>query len=227
MISAPFGVIEAGWAIYAPLIAREIATTCAPDTAGFAKAFSLWQAAHSLAATGAVDAPAMSSLATLWQLRRPFVGAMKTGCPASPPAPSLAAAAPEEAFGGKTIQVRPAVLDAYRRMVAAARQETALPTPLLSIASAYRGPAEETARCADGGCINPFTAHCSAHRTGLALDLYLGGAPGFDAFSTAEQNRQFQSRSPAYAWLVRHADQYGFVPYPFEPWHWEWTGESV
>ena len=34
------------------------------------------------------------------------------------------------------------------------------------------------------------------------------------------------SRTPAYRWLVANADRFGFVPYPFEPWHWEWTGEA-
>ena len=31
--------------------------------------------------------------------------------------------------------------------------------------------------------------------------------------------------APAYRWLVANADRFGFVNYPFEPWHWEWTGE--
>jgi D-alanyl-D-alanine carboxypeptidase len=226
-VFAPFGVPEAGWAIYAPLIAREIGTTCGPDSVGFAAAFSRWQTAHNLSGAGRVDAPALSLLATTWLLRRPFVRAMKIGCPPPPSAESLATASPAESFGGKVIQARPAVLNAYRQMVAAARQEIALPPPLLTIASAYRGPVEEGARCADGSCGNPAKARCSAHRTGLALDLYLGSAPGRQPFSTANEDRLFQSRSPAYGWLVRHADQFGFVPYPFEPWHWEWTGESV
>jgi LAS superfamily LD-carboxypeptidase LdcB len=32
--------------------------------------------------------------------------------------------------------------------------------------------------------------------------------------------------TPTYQWLVAHAHRYGFVNYPFEPWHWEWTGEA-
>ncbi len=223
----PFGVPETGWAVYAPLVAREIDTACGPESAGFAAALSRWQAAHRLPSTGALDSPALSLMATTWLLKRPFVRAMKTGCPPPPPPQNLATAAPADSFGGKPVQARPAVLDAYRRMVAAARQDIAVPPPLLAIASAYRGPTEEAARCADGSCGNPAKARCSAHRTGLALDLYLGAAPGRQPFSTANEDRLYQTRTPAYAWLVRHADQFGFVPYPFEPWHWEWTGEGV
>lgn len=222
-----FGRPEAGWAIYAPLAAHEIATGCAPETPGFAAALADWQGAHGVAANGRMDAPTLSTLSTLWLLRRPFVRAMKGGCPASPNEQTLAKAGPTEAFGGKTVLARPAALDAYRRMVAAARAEITAPPPLLTIASAYRGPAEEAARCADGTCGNPAKAHCSAHRTGLAFDLYLDALPGQTTFSTADGDRLRLSQTPAYRWLVRNADRFGFVPYPFEPWHWEWTGEPV
>ena len=169
---APFGVSENGWAVYAPLIAREIGTDCEPASAGFAAAFSRWRTAHGLSGAGQVDAHALSLLATIWLLRRPFVRAMKGGCPPSPDEQSLATAAPEESFGGKLIKARPAALDAYRRMTASARQDISPPPPILAIASAYRGPVEEAARCADGSCGNPAKARCSAHRTGLAMDLF-------------------------------------------------------
>ena len=44
--------------------------------------------------------------------------------------------------------------------------------------------------------------------------------------SSADPNRLFQSRSAAYRWLVANAARFGFVNYPFEPWHWEWTGQT-
>ena len=226
-VVSPFSAPETGWAVYAPLIAHEIGTGCAPQDAGFAAAFARWQTAHGLAATGRVDQPALSAMGNAWLLQRPFVRAMKTGCPASPDEHTLARADPQEAFGGKAVLARPGALDAYRRMVAAARAETGARPPLLTLASGYRGPDEEAARCADGSCGNPRKAHCSAHRTGLAFDLYLGAAPGFDPFSTTDANRTFQAASPAYRWLVANAGRFGFVPYPFEPWHWEWTGEPV
>ena len=58
------------------------------------------------------------------------------------------------------------------------------------------------------------------------MDLYVGQAPGFGPDSSADPNRLFMSRTPTYRWLVANADRFGFVPYPFEPWHWEWTGEA-
>ena len=224
---SPFGKAETGWAIYAPLAVREVATACGPETPAFAAALSRWQGAHALAPSGRMDAPTLRAMAMQWLLRRPFVRAMKTGCPASPNEQTLVRATSDEAWGGKAILLRPGTLEAYRRMVAAARAENELKPPALTLASGYRGPAEEAARCADGGCGNPAKAHCSAHRTGLAFDLYLDDKPGPAAFSTADGDRLRLSRSPAYLWLVKNADRFGFVPYPFEPWHWEWTGEAI
>jgi len=97
----------------------------------------------------------------------------------------------------------------------------------MTIFSGYRDPAEEAARCASGGCGTVAKASCSAHRTGLAMDLYLGVAPGYPPESSADANRLFQSRTEIYRWLVANAARFGFVPYPFEPWHWEWTGEPL
>ena len=54
----------------------------------------------------------------------------------------------------------------------------------------------------------------------------MGQAPGFGPDSTADPNRLLQSRSAAYGWLIVNAGRFGFVNYPFEPWHWEWTGEA-
>lgn len=116
-------------------------------------------------------------------------------------------------------------------MVAAARRAAppiAADRRLLTIFSAFRDPASDDARCAlERNCQGIVRAACSAHRTGLALDLYLGGAPGFGPDSSADANRLFLSRTPAYRWLVANAGRFGFVNYPFEPWHWEWTGEPL
>jgi len=224
---SPFGKVETGWAVYAPLIGQEIGTACGPDTAGFAAALATWQNAHHLAASSQIDSPTLSAMANLWLLRRPFVVAMRKGCPPSPNEQTLARAGPADALGVKPVLARPAALDAYRRMVAAERTDVGTRPPILTISSAYRGPAEEAVRCADGSCGNPAKAHCSAHRTGLAFDLYLDASPGAQSVSTADTDRLRLSRTPAYRWLVRNAARFGFVPYPFEPWHWEWTGEPV
>jgi LAS superfamily LD-carboxypeptidase LdcB len=143
----------------------------------------------------------------------------------------LATAAPNESFGGKIIQIRAAALEAYRRMVAAARAEDpeiAADAEALTIFSGYRSPSYDAERCArDGNCNGVTRAQCSAHRTGLAFDLVVGHAPGYTVDSSADPNRLHMTRTPAYLWLVDNAQRFGFVNYVFEPWHWEWTGESV
>ena len=59
----------------------------------------------------------------------------------------------------------------------------------------------------------------SPHFTGRALDLYVGGDP----VDTKDANRAIQVTTPAYKWLVRNADRFGFRPYFYEPWHWEYV----
>jgi LAS superfamily LD-carboxypeptidase LdcB len=115
-------------------------------------------------------------------------------------------------------------------MVAAARAERpalAADPDALKLFSGYRSPTDDDARCArEGNCQGVTRAACSAHRTGLAVDLDVGAAPGAMVDSSADANRLAQSQGPAYRWLVRHAAQFGFVNYGFEPWHWEWTGQA-
>lgn len=223
-----FGRPETGWAIYAPLTAHEIGVDCAPDAQGFAEALASWQGGHQLPATGIMDETTLRALDRTWQGRRPFVAASAHGACPAPPA-VLVNARIDEGYGGKPIRLRAGALDAYRRMVAAARTEEpvlAADHRMLTIFSGYRDPAADAARCAaQQNCNAVVRATCSAHRTGLAMDLFLGAAPGFPPDSSADPNRLYQSRSDAYRWLVAHAGQFGFVNYPFEPWHWEWTGE--
>ncbi len=51
----------------------------------------------------------------------------------------------------------------------------------------------------------------SLHEIGLAVDVTSGG-------------RSLTSKSAAFKWLKVHADEYGFVNLPSEPWHWSITG---
>ncbi|MBV8593678.1 MAG: D-alanyl-D-alanine carboxypeptidase family protein [Caulobacteraceae bacterium] len=226
---APFGRPERGWAIYEPLAAGEIGTACPPQSPGFAAALARWRSAHGLPATGVMDGDAMAQLKLLWQSRRPFVAVSRAGCPPPPSAANLAQARPEEGYGGKAILLRPGALSAYRRLVAAARRGSSAiagDPRLLTIFSGFRSPAYDAARCAlQGNCQGVVRASCSAHRTGLAMDVFLGAVPGKAPDSSDDDNRLFQTRTPAYRWLVANAARFGFVNYPFEPWHWEWTGE--
>ncbi|THD73200.1 D-alanyl-D-alanine carboxypeptidase family protein [Phenylobacterium sp.] len=231
LVWAPFGRSETGWATYAPLIAREIRTACAPDTPAFAAALAAWTAGQRLPADGVMTPVIFVRLKTVIQLRRPFVRLSGQGvCPDPPPASALSWAAPAEGYGGKLVQLRPGAFAAYRQMVAAARREDpriAADPRALTLFSGFRDPASDAGRCArEGNCNNVQRATCSAHRTGLAMDLYVGEAPGFPPDSSADANRLYISRTPTYRWLVVNADRFGFVPYPFEPWHWEWTGEA-
>ena len=228
---SPFGRPEKGWAVYVPAVAQEIATRCPADSAGFAAQLADWQARHGLPAAGAMDPLTFNAMKSLWQNRRPFVALRGQGvCPDSPPEAELAVAQPGESYGGKRIELRAAALAAYRRMVSAAR--TALPElgrnrEILTIFSAHRSPEYDAARCArDSNCQGIVRAACSAHRTGLAMDIDLGAAPGYGVDSSADPNRLYQVSGAAYRWLVANAPRYGFVNYPFEPWHWEWTGEQ-
>ncbi|HEY3949138.1 D-alanyl-D-alanine carboxypeptidase family protein [Phenylobacterium sp.] len=224
----PFGKPETGWAIYAPAIAREAHTACAIDTPGFARALARWQFVHGLEAHGAVDADTFAAMKDAWQARRPFVALRKDGICPDPPT-RLADLTPEESRLDRVVQLRPRALKALRRMVAAARREVpevAADPQLLTVFSGYRDPADDAARCAaELNCLGLVRAECSSHRTGLAVDLVLGAAPGFTDDSSDDANRLYQSRTPAYRWLVANARRFGFINYVFEPWHWEWTGE--
>jgi LAS superfamily LD-carboxypeptidase LdcB len=59
----------------------------------------------------------------------------------------------------------------------------------------------------------------SPHFTGRALDIYVGGDP----VDTKDSNRAIQVDTPAYRWLVHNAERFGFRPYFYEPWHWEYV----
>jgi D-alanyl-D-alanine carboxypeptidase len=227
----PFGRPENGWAIYEPAIAHEADTACPADSPGFAAAIATWQKAHDLVPNGAFDATTFMAMKAIWQGRRPYVTIRELDiCPPPPPANTMEALRPDEVFGDKPVQLRADTLAALRRMVADARRDDpaiAADPRLLTVFSGYRDPVADAARCEEQqNCQGLVRAECSSHRTGLALDLMVGAAPGFAADSSDDANRLYQSQGPAYRWLVANAGRYGFVNYVFEPWHWEWTGEE-
>ncbi len=226
---APFRRPERGWETYAPLIAGEIGTGCAPNSEGFAGALARWQGRRGQPATGEVTPEVFAYMKGVWQERRPFVR-RGGACPDPPDESALSAGLPGEGYGGKQAQLLPGAFAAYRRMAADARAQVpaiAADPRYLTIFSSYRSPEYDAARCArDNNCDGVVRATCSPHRTGRALDLYVGQAPGYGPDSTADPNRLHLSRTPAYRWMVLNAHRYGFVNYPFEPWHWEWIGDG-
>jgi D-alanyl-D-alanine dipeptidase len=228
---APFGRPETGWEVYVPLIQREIGTGCAPDTAGFAAAFAAWQGDQRLLPDGVVSEPDFVRMKGIMQTRRAFVRMSARGiCPRPANEIHLAAGSPLEGYAGKKVQLRPGAFAAYRRMVAAAKAENpeiARDPRNLTIFSAFRSPSYDAARCAtQKNCNGIVRAKCSPHRTGLAMDIYVGQAPGYGPDSSADPNRRYMTQTPTYRWLLANAHRFGFVNYPFEPWHWEWTGEN-
>ena len=229
---AGFGRAESGWAVYAPATAAEIASRCAAGTPGFARALRRWEQAQGLTATGAMGPAVLNRLKTLWQGRRPFVALRARDiCPAPPADGALDVASPSEGLDGKPVQLRRDAFVAYRRMVGAAHREVAelrADPRLLTLFSGYRSPAYDAARCArDNNCQGIVRAACSAHRTGLAMDVDVGTAPGYAVDSSADANRLAQVRGPTYRWLLANARRFGFVNYAFEPWHWEWIGAAA
>jgi hypothetical protein len=231
LVFSPFRRAETGWEIYAPLIAHEIGSTCRPESTGFAADLSRWQSGHNLVADGRLTPETFEVFKGVWQERRPFVMITRNGyCPDHPDQAGLVIPSRPESYGDKLIQVRRGALEALRRMAADARRQSpqiAADPLAFDIFSGYRSPEADDFRCAtEGNCQGVTRARCSAHRTGLAMDIYVGTAPGYRPDNSADENRLAMSRNPTYGWLVANAGRYGFVNYAFEPWHWEWTGES-
>ena len=229
----PFGAAEWGWEIYLPLIQQELGTDCGPNAPEFARALAGFQAAHGLPATGWFDQPTFQVLRGVWQERRPFIMARvrEEPCPEPPPLYQLGYLVESEEHADRlTRLLRRDVLDAYRRLVAAARAEApevAANPELLQIFSGFRDPEADAARCAaQGNCDGLRRAVCSPHRTGTAVDLYVGQAFGLGVDNTSPASRLHMTRGATYRWLVRNAGRFGFVPYVYEPWHWEWVSPT-
>lgn len=229
----PFDRMEWGWETYLPLVQREIGSRCAPSSGRFAQALAAFQVRYQLPANGVFDAATFQVLRGLLQERRPFVMARvrQEPCPAPPSLADLGYLVAEEEHADRlTRLLRRDVLDAYRNMVAAARAEVwevANDPEKLQIFSGFRDPEADAARCAQqGNCDGLRRAVCSPHRTGTAVDLYVGHAPGLGVDDTSPASRLYMSQTPTYQWLVRNAGRFGFVNYVYEPWHWEWVGPT-
>lgn len=90
-------------------------------------------------------------------------------------------------------------------MTRAARRdrEDARDPRALTIFSGFRDPDADAARClAEGNCNGIVRATCSAHRTaphrtGLALDLWVGQAPGYGPDSSTDTTRDAMVASPS------------------------------
>jgi hypothetical protein len=223
------GKTQTGWTIYAPLIAHTIGTDAEPDTSDFALALSKWQTTSNLPATGILDNATLESFTKYWQSRRLGKFGVQTG-------DNLQFAPIAEFFdptrSPDLLQLEQETYAAYKKMLAAAAKdlknelqltpsgELAPNEKFLRIVSAYRSPEyQEALRRREPNAGRAALAVHSPHSTGHALDIYVGGEP----VKTLDSNRLIQVQTPVYKWLVKNAQKFGFYPYFYEPWHWEYV----
>jgi len=213
---------QRGWYLYTPLIRRLINTGAAPETNSFAEALAEWQRSAELASTGVLDQETWMKMVAVFQSRR-----IKDR---STPAPQQLTLVPaSDFFDAERPEdlryVERQAYEAYKKLVAAAAADLSLSSDenWLKVISAFRSPAyqsqlrKQSPRTGRAGL-----AVNSPHFTGRALDLYVGGEP----VETKDSNRAIQVQTPVYQWLLRNADRFGFQPYCYEPWHWEYVGKK-
>ena len=209
---------QRGWSLYTPLIQRLLKTGAAPETIAFAQALADWQESAGLASTGVLDQQTWMKMVEAFQLRR-----IKDRSTPPPAALTLVSASkffdPERPEDLRYVERQ--AYAAYKRLVAAAAADLSIDSNenWLKIISAFRSPAYQ----AQLRKLSPRSGRAglavnSPHFTGRALDLYVGGEP----VSANDQNRAIQVNTKIYEWLVKNAERYGFYPYFYEPWHWEY-----
>ncbi|MEV4641506.1 M15 family metallopeptidase [Actinoplanes sp. NPDC049548] len=116
------------------------------------------------------------------------------------------------------ITVHRSVAFSFRRMIADAQADG-----VALSGGGFRTKKQQIALRKSNGCPDVWTAPPSScrvptaipgrslHELGLAIDMTSGG-------------RTLTSDSAGFRWLSEHADEYGFVNLPSEPWHWSITG---
>jgi hypothetical protein len=225
------GKSQRGWSLYQPLIASTLAVEAGADSHDFAFAVSRWQKSLGLQPSGVLDRPSWMKLVETWQSNRLKV----RGYPSDD---QLVTVAPAEFYDparpAEMRRVERETYAAYRRMLAAAAADKSLGLELdangelaetekfFKIVSAFRSKEyQDRLRRQEPGAGRAALAVHSPHFTGRALDLYVGG---YDPVSTKDDNRAMQTQTRAYQWLVRNAGKFGFRPYYYEPWHWEYVG---
>ena len=219
---------QRGWYIYTPLIKRLIGTKHEVASVDFARAVSRWQSKAGLTASGVIDDETLYAMIKTWQEAR-----IKDRTPAQP---DQLLTAPIPDFYDPTRaeelrQVERKTYEAYKKMVAAAVAEKSLglrhtgkqlapEEKYLKIISAFRSREyQEKLRRESPNSGTAGLAVNSPHFTGRALDLYVGGEP----VDTRDVNRELQIETRVYQWLVKNAERFGFRPYCYEPWHWEYV----
>ena len=221
-----------GWYLYTSLIKRWIDTKDDAGSKGFAAALARWQQKSGMKPSGVLDEESLYAMVSQWQGIRikDRTAALSEALLTAPASDFFDPARSEELR-----QVERATYAAYKRMVAAAladrslrlaggpKGQLAADKKFLKIISSFRSREyQERLRRESPQAGTAGLAINSPHFTGRALDLYVGGEP----VSTNDANRALQVKTPIYQWLVKNAERFGFRPYFYEPWHWEYIGEN-
>jgi LAS superfamily LD-carboxypeptidase LdcB len=125
---------------------------------------------------------------------------------------------------GRRIQLQRHAAAAWRAMINAARSD-GIREPLLLPVSGYRSSKYQAQLFQKA--VEKYGSETearkwvappgrSAHQSGRAIDLYLGG-------SNTSGNVSALRKTSAYSWLENNAIRFGFYPYEREPWHWEYN----
>ena len=223
------GKQQRGWYLYDVLIGETLNQHDDSTTPDFAKSLAAWQKKRGLSADGVLDQDALMAMISQWQSNR-----LKNKTHATPD--QLLTAPPTDFYDpSRTDELRQLERNAYaayKKMVAAAiadpslklahtaSGELAAGEKFLKIVSSFRSREyQDNLRRKSPNSGSAGLAVNSPHFTGRALDLYVGGSP----VDTKDSNRAIQVNTPVYRWLVRNADRFGFRPYFYEPWHWEYV----
>ncbi len=221
------GKRQRGWSLYDLLIRETLKTPHDSDSAEFAEAVADWQRRIGLNPSGVLEEESFMALVSQWQGSRlksrtlAQVDQLQT-------LPATDFYDPERV--AELRQVERNAYAAYKEMIAAAMTDLALnlssenkdpnSQKYFKIISSFRTPEyQERLRRASPNAGRAGLAINSPHFTGRALDIYVGGDP----VDTRDSNRAIQVSSPAYQWLVHNAERFGFRPYFYEPWHWEYV----
>jgi D-alanyl-D-alanine carboxypeptidase len=225
------GKPQRGWFLYSSLIGSLLETEHDIASDKFVSALSQWQKKAGLTSSGVLDEDSLYAMISRWQGQR-----LKDRSPARPDQLITAPASDfyDPARLDELRQIERETYAAYKRMVAAAVKDSSLglargdkdelaPTEkFLKIISSFRTREyQEHLRKTQPHAGSAGLAVNSPHFTGRALDLYVGGEP----VETNDPNRSIQVQTPVYQWLVRNAARFGFRPYYYEPWHWEYVGK--
>ena len=221
--------LQRGWYLYDLLISQTLKTDSDTSTPEFAEALANWQQRTGLEPSGALDEDSFMAMVSEWQGNR-----LKSRTLAEPH--QLVTLPATDFYDLERLvelrQVERNAYVAYKEMIAAALADPRLkldrnepndlaPTErFFKIISSFRTREyQEWLRQRSPNAGSAGLAVNSPHFTGRALDIYVGGDP----VDTRDSNRAIQVNSPAYKWLVRNAERFGFRPYFYEPWHWEYV----